>query len=408
MRQTKRFAVVGSDARQAAAGRALARAGYIVGGVQQLPQADCILLPLPLEQADLPLAQLLGTAKPKLRTRLKQSPNEWQTWGQFLYRLSTILDMQNTAFIVPVFGSYDEITGYYPVLPSQCSIIDVHSEPFLRYRFSSGETAAVELLSCGILTKFQYQDDFFGSSNAALTPTMELIHLQNQAITEAVKNSNPSRFMARINNFTKPEDLAKERKRFSRENFEADGGGILLFPNTYSDIKQLSQTSYTVDKEQAAQIQNNVYSYFGVNEDVLQSKAYGDAWQAFYEGCIEPFAIQFSDVMTQCVYTPVERTNGNGIMLTSNRLQYMSTTEKLKVASQMMDRGVFSVNEVREIFNAAPVEGGDVLRRAYRLVGAGQQLRIGPFAPRQPCHGSPQALRQQEDAEENQKDEVEQ
>ena len=36
MRQTKRFAVVGSDARQAAAGRALARAGYTVGGVQQL------------------------------------------------------------------------------------------------------------------------------------------------------------------------------------------------------------------------------------------------------------------------------------------------------------------------------------------------------------------------------------
>ena len=32
MRQTKRFAVVGSDARQAAAGRALARAGYTVGG----------------------------------------------------------------------------------------------------------------------------------------------------------------------------------------------------------------------------------------------------------------------------------------------------------------------------------------------------------------------------------------
>ena len=64
MRQTKRFAVVGSDARQAAAGRALARAGYTVGGVQQLPQADCILLPLPLEQSGLPLAQLLGEAKP--------------------------------------------------------------------------------------------------------------------------------------------------------------------------------------------------------------------------------------------------------------------------------------------------------------------------------------------------------
>ena len=64
MEGRKRIAVVGSDARQAAAGRALARAGYTVGGVQQLPQADCILLPLPLEQSGLPLAQLLGMAKP--------------------------------------------------------------------------------------------------------------------------------------------------------------------------------------------------------------------------------------------------------------------------------------------------------------------------------------------------------
>ena len=64
MEQAKQFAVVGTDARQASAGRALARAGYKVGGVQQLAQADCILLPLPLEDAKLPLEQLLRAAKP--------------------------------------------------------------------------------------------------------------------------------------------------------------------------------------------------------------------------------------------------------------------------------------------------------------------------------------------------------
>ena len=46
--------------------------------------------------------QVQGSAKPKLQTKLKTGPNEWQTWGQFLYRLSTILDVQNTAFLVPV------------------------------------------------------------------------------------------------------------------------------------------------------------------------------------------------------------------------------------------------------------------------------------------------------------------
>ena len=64
MRQTKRFAVVGSDARQAAAGRALARAGYAVSGAEQVARADCILLPLPLDESRTPLAELLRAAKP--------------------------------------------------------------------------------------------------------------------------------------------------------------------------------------------------------------------------------------------------------------------------------------------------------------------------------------------------------
>ncbi len=61
---TKRFAVVGGDARQAAAGRALERAGYAVGGAEQVALADFILLPLPLDAARTPLAELLRAAKP--------------------------------------------------------------------------------------------------------------------------------------------------------------------------------------------------------------------------------------------------------------------------------------------------------------------------------------------------------
>mgnify|MGYP000798377118 CR=1 FL=1 len=47
----KCFAVVGGDARQAAAARALARAGYSVGGPEMIAVADYILLPLPLDAA---------------------------------------------------------------------------------------------------------------------------------------------------------------------------------------------------------------------------------------------------------------------------------------------------------------------------------------------------------------------
>ena len=243
--------------------------------------------------------EVLGSAKPKLTTKLRTGPNEFQTWGQFMYRLSTILDMQNTAFIVPVLDRYEEISGIYPVLPSMCEIVQYAGQPWLRYTFSNGDTASIELNRCGIMNKFQYEDDFFGEDNTALLPTMDLIEVQNQGIEEAVKSSATFRFMARLDNFAKAEDLAKERKRFNAENFRSDGtGGILLFPNTYSDIKQINSNPYVVDSGQMAAIKENVSDYFGVNADILQNKAYGDAWTAFYEGEIEPFAIQFSEVTT--------------------------------------------------------------------------------------------------------------
>lgn len=318
--------------------------------------------------------QVQGTAKPKLQTKLRSGPNEWQTWGQFLYRLSTILDVNNTAFIVPVMDEYLEISGIFPVLPAQCEIVQYNGEPWLRYQFQAGQFASVEMRYCGIMTKFQYSDDFFGEDNKALRPTMELINVQNQGIGEAVKSAATYRFMAKLNNFAKPEDLTKERQRFTKDNLKAGDGGILLFPNTYSEIQQIKSAPFVVDADQMKLIQTNVYNYFGVNEDVLQNKAYGDAWAAFYEGAIEQFAIQFSDVATKMLFTERERASGSLLMATANRLQYMSNADKLNVSAQMADRGIMNRDEIREIWNLPPLPDGQgqayTIRGEYYLLGA--------------------------------------
>lgn len=302
-----------------------------------------------------------GNIKTFLQLKMQLKPNSFQTWTQFMYRLSTILDMQNTAFIVPVIDN-GAVTGYFPVLPSRCEIVLYEDIPFIRYHFSNGQVGAIELDKSGIMTKFQYESDLFGSSNTALNNTMNLIDLQKQGIKEGIKNSATYRFMAQVNNFSKTEALSKERQRFTKENLssEAESGGLLLFPNTYTNIQQLKSTPYTVDAAQMELIQTNVFNYFGVNKDILQNAAFGDAWSAFYEGAIEPFAIQFSEVMTNMTYTLAEQLKGAGIMAIANRLQYMSNKDKLEVSAQMADRGVMSINEVREIWNLPPVDGGDI------------------------------------------------
>lgn len=314
--------------------------------------------------------ELKGTAQPSLQSKLRQGPNQWQTYSQFLYRVSTILDIHNTAFIAPVFDAGMVITGYYPLLPKRCEIVEYNGELWLRYKFTHGQTAAVELKKCAILTKYQYRDDFFGSSNDALNETLKLIDIQNQGIQEGVKNAASYRFMAQVSNFTKADDLKNERVRFSQENLtrEAEAGGLLLFPNTYQNIEQIKSSSYEVDPEQTKLINDNVYKYYGVNEKIMKNEATSDELDAFFNGAIEPFAIQFSEAMTKAIFSERERAGGSQLMANANRLQYMTTSQKVQMAQQMLDRGVMSINEARELFNYLPVEGGDIrtIRGEYK------------------------------------------
>ena len=304
--------------------------------------------------------ETVGTANPSLQSKLAQGPNQWMTWSQFLYRTSTILDVNNTAFIVPVFDERMIITGVFPVLPSSCQLVEYDGEIWLRYQFASGQYAAVEMRKCAVLTKHQYKSDFFGDSNYPLNETMKLMHIQNQGIEEGVKNAATFRFMATLNNFSSAEDLAKERERFRETNLstESDAGGFLLFPNTYKDIKQVDVRPYAVDADQMKQIRENVFNYFGVSEDVLQNKAHAEDLEGFFDGAIEPFAIQFSEALTKMLFSERERAQGTHLIANANRLQYMSTSQKVQMAKELGDRGAILIDEIRELFNYAPLPDG--------------------------------------------------
>lgn len=301
--------------------------------------------------------EMRGAARPKLQSKMKHAPNEFQTWSQFLSRAATIYFTQNNLIFTPVFDAYGEPSGIYTPFTSRCEIVQFDGVPYLRYEFSNGQRAAVELEYCAIMPRMQYKNDFFGENNHALFPTVDLIHMTNQGIEEGVKSAATYRFYASITNFTKAEDLAKERQRFTEENFSADakGGGLLLFPNTYKDVHQIDAKPWVVDAEQMRIIKDNVYQYFGVNEKILTNSFDSEVWSAFYEGAIEPWAIQFSEVLTKMLFTLREQSEGNLVMATANRLQYMSNSDKLKVSAQMADRGLMTRNEIREIWNLPPL-----------------------------------------------------
>ena len=311
-----------------------------------------------------------------LQALLDSRPNPLMTSAQFIYKVATIYEAQNTCFIVPMLDKLDKLVGYYPVNPTQTEVIDVNGEPWLRYTFPSGDKAAIELAKCGVVSKYLYKKDIMGENNAALLPTLRLLNVQNQGIEEGIKNSASFRFMATVNNFAKGKDLAKERKDWVADNLGADSGGLALFPNTYTNVQQIQSAAKIVDPEQMSIIQTRVLNYFGSNEEVLQNKTVGDAWSAYYEGKIEPFAIQLSQAMTCMTFSKNERTRKNAIVWSANRLQYMTNADKLQVSSQMFDRGILSTNDVMDIWNLPHVEDGDkrYIRKEYTEISQLDQV----------------------------------
>lgn len=305
--------------------------------------------------------EFLGTAKPDLVAKLRRRPNVWYTWSQFMYRVNTILDCCNNCIIVPIYDKDLNKVGIFPVLPTSCKIVTYKNEYWLKYTFMSGrETAACKLSECAILTKFQFKNDFFGTPNSALDETMDLMHIQKQGIKEAIKSTSSYKFMAKLANFSKQEDLEKERESFSEAAFgkEAKKTGVLLFPNTYNDIKQIEVKPWTPDKDQMEYINQHVFDYFGVNEKVLQNALSGNEWSSFYEGAIEPFAIQFSETLTAALFSEREIAMGAQAVVTANRLQYMDFSDKLNYVTSMSDRGLLMIDESREVFNLAPLPDG--------------------------------------------------
>ena len=298
-----------------------------------------------------------GSAKPNLASRLKVQPNPYQTWSQFQYRTAVILYARNTAFLVPTRGEYGEPNGVIGIVPQRWELVEYNGTPYIRFTLENNKRLACSLYEVGILTRYQYRSDLFGESNEAMKAVLDLIAMQRQGITEGIKNGASYRFSAQSDNWATDEDLASEMERFNKFTFQnkKTSGGRILFPNTYKNVTQLKQEAYKVDADQQALIKANVYDYFAVNEDIIQNKAYGDAWLAFYEGAVEWLAIQLSDVMTRMFFTERERQFGNRIFFTSNRLQYMSNSDKLNAITTFADRGLMTRNELREILNLAPL-----------------------------------------------------
>ena len=300
-----------------------------------------------------------GSAKSRLRAELISGPNEFDIWPQFLERCSNIYRTQNNLFISPILDEFDEIRGFWPLFPADTEVRVKDDVPYLVFAFDSGKEMAMELSRIALVKRFQLKSDFFGEDNGALNETMEMNTMTAQGIIEGIRNASGYQFMAELAQTLFESDVQKTRKQFDEMNFGVKGGkGLLLFNGNLKNVKQLEPGKLPVDAKQMEMIEKRVYRYFGTNEELLQNTADLQKQNTFYENEVEPFAVKLSEALTRMCFSQREQKAGNKIMFASNRLQYMSTSDRISLAKELGDRGAIKIDEIRELFNYPPLENG--------------------------------------------------
>lgn len=303
----------------------------------------------------------------RLQRMIQFRPNLYMNGKDFIYKVRTLLEINNIAFIYINRDDTGRCTGLYPMPAAQYEAVDYMGGLYIKFNFSNGNTMTHSWEDLAVLRKDYNTSDIWGDSNDAILTSLDLLNTTNEGMANAIKSTaNLRGILKSTKAMLSPEDAKKQKDRFVEDYMTmANGSGIASLDAT-QDFKELSLQPHIANYKSVEELRLNIYRYFGVNEDVILAKETAEQRESFYESKIETFLIALGMELTNKIYSDREKGFGNEIIYESNKMQFASNQTKLGMV-QLIDRGILTINEYREILNLSPVDGGDVriIRKEY-------------------------------------------
>lgn len=292
---------------------------------------------------------------------LLEEPNPYMTGQMLLEKMIAQLELNNNAFALINRDEFGYPCEIYPIpATSADAIYDKNAGLYLRFTLRNMKIVTFAYSDIIHLRQDFNENDIFGTSRAeTLIPLMEIVTTTDQGIVKAIRNSSVIKWLLLFKQSLRPEDLKKSTKEFVDNylSIDSETGGAAAADAKY-EAKQVDPKDYVPNATQMDKTLQRIYSLLGTNEKIIQSKFTEDEWISYFEAKTEPIAIQLSNEYTRKIFSRRERGFGNKIIFEASNLQYASMNTKLQLV-QMVDRGALTPNEWREVFNLAPIKGGD-------------------------------------------------
>lgn len=292
---------------------------------------------------------------------LLEEPNPYMTGQKLQEKMASQLILNNNAFALIIRDEFGYPTEIYPIpAVSAEAIYNKQYVLYIKFLFQNGKSYTFPYADIIHLRQDFNNNDIFGDPIAsALAPLMEIVTTTDQGIVKAIKNSSIIRWLLKFTASMRPEDLKKQAADFAANFLSVENSGTgVAATDAKADAQQIKPEDYVPNAAQMDRTTQRIYSLFNTNQKIVQSDYDENIWNAYFEAEIEPQVIELSNEYTRKLFTRRERGFGNRIIFEAANLATASMQTKLNLA-QMVDRGALTPNEWREVFNLAPVDGGD-------------------------------------------------
>ena len=309
---------------------------------------------------------------------LKFQPNYLMSPFDFIYRVVTLLFLNNNAFIYPVYDENYDLKELWPIKPNNVEVLkDEGGSMFFRFYFSDGKSYTLPYESIIHLRRFYGINDVFGgtsaaSDHAALLKTIKINDSLLQGVDNAILSSFQIKGLLKINGLLNEKDKTAQKAEFDKalkESIENDGSAIVPV-DLKSEYVPLTSDPKLIDSTTLTFLQKKIISYFGVSDAIFDNKYNENEYNAFYESVIEGIAIQMSEAFSKALLTRGQLEKGEQIIFYSERLQYASWNTKVQAIEKLMGLGILSLNESRALLGFEPIEGGSKRLQSLNYVDA--------------------------------------
>jgi len=303
----------------------------------------------------------------------RNRPNPLQTTSDFLANVEWIRRKHRNVFIYPQYEiiksngkEFKRYTALYPLKPTSFEIgIGENGQVWeVKFYFEKGETFTIpykELIHMkwrrGASTIIGGGDDNGESNDYEILRTLDALDKAIQGLPKTIEASLQVKGVYSAKTLADQDKLAGARDDLEKHIKESKTG--IIATDLGGEFTPVNLRVSEIPDSTLKFLKSVIQERYGVSAAILSGDYTGDQHSAFYQTAIEEFIIQFEQASTSTLFSEREQSVGHMIKGYYNKVQYLSTADKLKIADLAKETGILTLNQINEMFGIEPFENGN-------------------------------------------------